>query len=512
MISSDALGKLGEQKFGGWCAEEGLTFNKSDWDRAGWDFTLDFEMGSSPGITLDHRPGAHRCLIQVKTVGHKKNAIRLRLDMAERLAKDSGPSFVVALRVNEAFEVTALHVLPMLDDRLAPVLKRLREASINEGGSLAKKTITFPLTPDTKIGISGRDMKSALTSHVGSDFHSYVMRKQAQMKSLGYEERPFAGTFTLAPELQNDFEKMFLGHEGRVEVGAMEITHTRFGLSEVTAGPESAVLSLKPQPFDKCTVTFRPVDGSPLVFDGDVYLLPPPFGQKMRVHLKLFDLMLVAESLDQLSLSFDLPNKIATPHEWQKFWSAMKTLQQPKTSIELTFQTKSLDNEMRLDGSAAGLDFEAVERACDISAVLDRIAQRAAWRPNVELSWRNILEHKDWFEFIDEIVSGQLTSWTYSARSEVKPETSDPVTVAFVCYVPVGEHVLVCASIAEMKCESFGERLNCSFDDIRLMKSAVVKSDGGLHAFLDRFLRDEKLKNHVVIGPNTGSQRMLDCA
>jgi hypothetical protein len=511
MIKSDALGKLGEQKFGGWCAEEGLTFNKSEWDRAGWDFILDFEMTPSQGMTLDHRPGAHTCRIQVKTVGQTKGAVRLRLDMAERLAKDSGPSFVVGIRLNEALQVVALHVLPMLDDRLAAVLKRLRKTSLKRSGRLSKKTITFPLMPDTLVEFSGREMKCALMNHVGPDFYAYILRKQAQLKKLGYEERPFTGTFTLAPELQNEFEKMFLGHKGRVEVGAMKITHTRFGLSEVTAGPEPAVLSVEAHPFDACTVTFRSQAGSPLVFDGDLYLMPRRFGQKMRVALKLFDLVRAAESPDQLSLSFDLSNKTAAPQEWLKFWSAMKALQQTETAIELACRTKPIDDEMRLDGLAAGLNAAAVEGACDTCTVLDRIAQRAAWPSAVELSWLKILECKAWFAFVDELVSGKLVSWTYSARSDVKPTSSAPFTVAFVCHVPLGDHALVCGSIAEITCVSFDGRLDCTFEHIQAKQSAVVVSDGGLNTFVERFMRRESLTNQCIIGPRAEPQLQQNC-
>lgn len=502
MIAPDALGKLGEQKFGGWCAEEGLTFNKAEWDRAGWDFILDFEMPHPQGMTLDHRPGAHTCRIQVKTIGHTKKAVRLRLDMAERLAKDPGPSFVVGLRMNDAFQVVALHVLPMLDDRLAAVLKRLRKESLKGQGPLSKKAITFPLMPLTQIELSGRAMKSAILDHVGSDLHAYIHRKQEQLKTLGYEERPIGSTFTLAPELRDDFEKMFLGHEGRVAVNAMEITQTRFGLSEVTSAAQPAVISLKAPPFDACTITVRPQIGLPLVFDGDLYLMPPIFEQKMRVQLKLFDFVMTAASPHQLILCFDLSNKKASPIEWLKFWSAIKTFSQTGTLIEMACKTKPICHEMRPDGLAEGINFAAVERACKVCTVLDRIAQHAAWPSTTDLSWRNIEQHKEWFDFIDEIVSGNLTSWIYSAKSDMKPASPDTFAAAFVCHVPVGDHVLACGSVAEMSCMSSDGRLDISLVRIQVKNLAVVTSEVALDAFVERFKQREGLTNQFVIGPN----------
>ncbi|MGC1550958.1 MAG: hypothetical protein WA777_20735 [Rhodanobacter sp.] len=505
MIKSDALGKLGEQKFGSWCAEADLTFNKSEWDRAGWDFILDFDMTPAQGMTLDQRPGAHACRIQVKTVGHNKKAVRLRLDMAERLAKDPGPSFVVGLRMDETHQVVALHVLPMLDDRLAAILKRLREASLKDGGPLSKKKITLPLTPATQIDISGCAMKSKFLEHVGPDLHTYIQRKQAQLKTLGFEERPIGSTFTLAPELQADFEKMFLGHEGHVAVSGMEVTETRFGLSKVTSAAQPAVISLKAHPFDACTVTVRPQAGPPLVFSGDFYLMPPGFEQKMRVQLKLFDLVRTAANPHQLNLFFDLSNKRAWPNEWLTFWSAIKAFTQRETLIEVVGRTKPINDELRPVGLAEGFDTAAVERACATSAMLDRIAQRAAWPTTAELSWQHIQAYARWFDLIDKLVSGKLTSRVYSVKSNVKPTSSDSRPAAFICHVPMGDHILVCGATADISYKSLDGRLECTLKHIHVKQSAVVASDRGLDSFVERLKRRENLTDQFIFGESAES-------
>ena len=502
MITPDALGTLGEQKFGGWCAEENLTFNKAGLDRAGWDFILDFQMTQPEGTTLDHRPGAHTCRIQVKTIGHTKNAVRLRLDMAERLAKDPGPSFVVGIRVDEAHQVVALHVLPMLDDRLAAILKRLRKASLEEAGALSKKSITFPLTPTTKIEASGHAMKSAFLDHVGHDLHSYIQRKQEQLKKLGYEERPFAGTFTVAPDLQSEFEKMFLGHEGSVEVDAMEITHTRFGLKEVTSAAQPAVLSVKAHPVDGCTITVRPQIGPPLTFDGDLYLMPPGFEKKSRIRLKLFDLVMAASEPHQFSLLFDYEDKQASPNEWFKFWSACKAITQTGTLIEVACQTISVYNELRPNGLTAGFDPKALEWACAMSAALDRIAQYAGWPPTVELSWQHVQEFRRWFGFIDQLIAGKLTSRVHTLTSDLQPNSSGPFPIAYVCHVPLGDHVLVCGATAEIRYQSSDGRLKCTLEGIQPKQAAIVAADDGLLSFVERFKRREGLTDQFTFGLN----------
>jgi hypothetical protein len=394
----------------------------------------------------------------------------------------------------------------MLDDRLATILKRLRKASLKDRGPLSKKSITFPLTQETQIEVSGRAMKLAFLNHVGPSLHAYIQRKQAQLNTLGYEERPVGGTFTISPEFQDDFERMFLGHEGRVAVDSMEITQTRFGLIEVTSEAQPGVISVKPQPFDACTVTVRPEGGSPLVFDGDIYLTPPRFEKKMRVQLKLFEFVRTAAHPHQFQLFFDLSNKQATPNEWLRFWSALKTLTQNGTLIELTCKTRPIRDEMRPDGLAAGIDAAAVERACAMSAMLDRIAQRAAWPPTVELSWQHILDFKRWFDFIDHLDSGELTSWVFSGKSDVVPTSSAPIDTAFVCHVPIGDHVLACSATAEMACVSSDGRINIRFENIRMKHLAVLASEDELNSFVERFKQRENLTEQFVMGRRTGPQ------
>ncbi|MBD8898577.1 hypothetical protein [Rhodanobacter sp. DHG33] len=505
MIKPDPLGTLGEQKFGGWCAEEELTFSKSTWDRAGWDFILDFEMPTERE-TLDRRPGAHTCRVQVKTIGHTKNRVRLRLDMAERLAKDPGPSFVVGIRIDDANQVVALHVLPMSDDRLAAVLKRLRKASLDNTGPISKKFITFPLGRATRIEASGRAMKSAFLNHVGPSLQAYILRKRDQLSTLGFEERPIGGTFTISPTLQGDLERMFLGLEGRVAVDSMEITETRFGLTEVTSEAHSALISVKPQPFDTCTITVRPLGGSPLTFEGDIYLTPPGLEKRLRVQLKLFDLTASVAHSNQIHFSFDLTNKAAAPNEWLKLWLALRALKECGTLVELVATTQPLRTEMWPDGLAADLDLDGLEWACEMAGVLERIAQRAAWPPTVEISWQHVLDIKRWLDLIDRLTSGVLTSWRYWATSDVMLPPSLPVEAVFVCYVPVDKHLLVSSATTTMACASSDGRITVTLENIQSRHAAVLASHQELDAFVERFKTREGLTYQCVIGPGSETE------
>jgi len=94
MMSSDDLGEKGETVFKGWCVDAALICNKSTHDQAGWDFIIDFRHESS-NLSLDRRPGPRSSVVQVKAVKRGTKYVKVRVDMAERLAKDVKPCFIV---------------------------------------------------------------------------------------------------------------------------------------------------------------------------------------------------------------------------------------------------------------------------------------------------------------------------------------------------------------------------------------------------------------------------------
>lgn len=176
MLDSDALGQLGESKFTGLCASANLTCNDSKkWDRAGWDFILDFELDESGRTSLDHRKSPLSCRVQQKTVWHTSRSVQLSLKMAERLAKDPGPTFICVFKVGEDHEVSEAYLIPMMGGRLATVLKRLRkEGPKASSDSLKDKTISFTPLFKEKMVCSGVSLLSKLKEHVGEDIHAYV--------------------------------------------------------------------------------------------------------------------------------------------------------------------------------------------------------------------------------------------------------------------------------------------------------------------------------------------------
>ena len=126
-----SLAKKGESHFKVICADAQLICNKSDRDRAGWDFIVDFPFDNQEARSLDKRSAPASCHVQVKTVYAGTTNVRLKLNMAERLVKGLGPSFVLVIKVDDNLSVTDAYLIHLMGDRLGHVLKRLRKEQAN---------------------------------------------------------------------------------------------------------------------------------------------------------------------------------------------------------------------------------------------------------------------------------------------------------------------------------------------------------------------------------------------
>ena len=67
VLTADELGEAGETLFAHLCALAGLTCNKSQRDRTGWDFVVEFPLaGVDRPLALDHRLPIS-CVVQLKS-------------------------------------------------------------------------------------------------------------------------------------------------------------------------------------------------------------------------------------------------------------------------------------------------------------------------------------------------------------------------------------------------------------------------------------------------------------
>jgi hypothetical protein len=501
MIASDALGKIGEQTFGLLCAGANMTFNQSQtWDRAGWDFVVDFGAHTLPGATLDQQPSPRNCRIQVKTVGANKTAAEVSLKMAERLAKDAGPSFVLAFQVDDNNTVGRAYLIPMLNAPLAQVLEGLRKASLKDNGRLGTKRLRFKLADATPIDVTGTALKAALLDHIGPDIHAYVARKKHQLDHLGYDERSFEGRFTVPAHLQGTFEQMLLGRPDRMKVYDFEVHRRRFGMTEVVEPASDVEMSITPHPIDTAVVTVRSVGTAPLVFEGDVFATPKRLGGSVRIVLPLFDLLLSGRQRNQFHLSFQLLNKAATPAEWLAFWTAVDAIQQGTAVVEVRSTKLAIHEDLQSTGARIRLDTTLLANNLQLCRDLASIATQAGWPSSIVVPPRAITERNVWIDYMARIIDGTQQTVRFRTPSDEPPDQGSEEPAVFVCYFPIADCVVACCARVQLAWSRADGNLVFDLTQLQFRQIVLLASGTEVRAFVDRAKAREQVARDFVMG------------
>lgn len=257
-LKQDNLGAKGESRFSEWCEDEGLICNKSLRDRAGWDYIVDFEHDEASKDLLDHRKHPLSCVVQVKTIHDSNDSIAVKLNMAERLAKEPKPAFFVILKVDDKKNFTSAHVIHVVDGCLFAILKRLRqEESRANRKFINRKRITFKTTDDNRIELSGASLRRAFIKYAGTDLQKYISNKAEQISSLGYEIRSYGGKIVLTAPNVDELVDIFMGEKKEVPVDSFEAYETRFGITLPHIRPTAGKITITPNPSDRCKVKFK---------------------------------------------------------------------------------------------------------------------------------------------------------------------------------------------------------------------------------------------------------------
>jgi hypothetical protein len=199
-ISSDRIGRLGERKFEDLCDRAGLAVSAPSPDMTGKDRHVEFPFVEPVGsLTFDTRPAPLACYVQVKTLLAQNDRFEMRLSTAERLARETKPSFVAVLRIDDKSDFVDMYLVHVSGELLAKILKRLREEQAKGSTHLNQKTITFLISIGLKVDLTPHTLREALSSAIGHDMHAYSVCKDRQLKELGYDTSRFEGNVTFGP-------------------------------------------------------------------------------------------------------------------------------------------------------------------------------------------------------------------------------------------------------------------------------------------------------------------------
>lgn len=231
-INSDSLGRIGEGRFRELCAAAGLYCSKSDPDRAGWDFIVEFPVDRpSKGQLLDRRPRPVEFRAQVKTVWSGNKRISIFLSAAENLARFLCPTFIFIFVVDDHHDVSSVYVIHVIDKILERILKNIRLCQAKGITELNSTSITFDYAKTgRKITPTGSDIKEYIELCEGGNRTLYGDKKNMQIRNLGFADSPISGAMSLLCENEEELAEIFLGlRRGRVK--SLAATETRWGIS-----------------------------------------------------------------------------------------------------------------------------------------------------------------------------------------------------------------------------------------------------------------------------------------
>lgn len=185
------IGTAGELIVEQWCALSGITANRSEPDRHGWD--LHFEMPHLANIAL--ASGLHEsnieCKVQVKTTDTKKKTVPVELSNLRSMATSTLPTFYILIELAGGQQVQSAHLLHVDDELCSRILERIRRETAKPGKpNLHKKTMSLDFKNGAKIQpLNGEGLKSHILKFIGPSQADYVIKNRLTSSRAGLSRR-----------------------------------------------------------------------------------------------------------------------------------------------------------------------------------------------------------------------------------------------------------------------------------------------------------------------------------
>jgi hypothetical protein len=489
MLNSDALGKKGESRFREMCSDVDLTFNASlDRDKAGWDFIIDFPMPSGGGRSLDHRGSPPVCRVQQKTVLDSTASVTLSLKMAERLAKDLIPCFISMFKVSETLEFTAGYLIHIEGERLAAILKRLRELGPDATDEELKgKTISFVPTEDEQLPLSGVALLDGLRAHIGADIHQYAEGKKRELEVLGYGEDAYISRFEVNPEQLQALSDMFLGLVNQVEVRNIVVMENRFGISLIDTASETAVMSLEQGPPRACTAVFADEEaGERVVFPGTARITPPGFTRKLRMQFQWFSVLLDLDSEDhQLSFTFAPGEGDGTVDEWLNYWRAMQLVKARRGAVRLGIEGNPTIGEVPMLPHQRGMPYEDFDDLLEAFETMSLVARRGGLPHDARFRFEEVAKAEHNLSHLRALLDGGMESISHRVQGRLDALAAWPERMLVADAIRVGEHVIAYSVAGTSTYAQTDDAVTVKLTKLELPRFGVVDSNETYQAFVD---------------------------
>lgn len=368
------LGDWAEDRFALFCSQAGVVANKSNKDRTGWDYLIEFPQENSASAPPDLHKKEATARAQVKSNEKGRLKARLKLSNAHRFAASPDPCFVILAAATNGGEPVQFYAKHFWKDEIERTLKRLRESERKEKPTNQQwLNLTF-----TDADCHTDDLIDWMREIVTQDREQYSAEKQRLNRTLGYEEGGFVGNVTFATKDLQALIDHSIGITPKIEVHHIRMVEKRFGIESLNplfdGKPDFASLQSHPSP---CVVEIMGQDDIARRFDGSIYRpgLPnlPLELVKIRAVAGPIEVILSGTGHANINFKFTSDQKHEVVH-LASCLAALWALTSGPTSISILFDGRDLScsNTKGFNNDDAAFFSEAAVLANSLALVVEK--------------------------------------------------------------------------------------------------------------------------------------------
>lgn len=462
MLSSDELGEKGESRFRELCADASLICNQSTRDRTGWDFIVEFEPSENSGASLDVREVPLSCHVQVKTVGAETRSFKVRLNMAERLAKEVKPAFFYVLKVDDRLNFVEAYLIHVTEDRLATILKRLRKHTAQNPTGLLLNKVFLHFTPreSEKIRLTGASLREALILSCGAGMHQYSDNKRSQLNRLGFGEKSYRGRVRFNVKSARELGDIYLGIKKNVPVTKFEVSETRFNIELKKLMARDGLMTIQLEPTRRGRLIARADDGGlPVAFNAEMYMVPSHLiggATRSLVKTKFLDINFITNEEGQISAEFTASNddEFLTVGFWKDYLRLLQILGGETGFVEIRAENAAGLMRLPIRDCKPTETAAPVDRWLALVTAFEGVLAHAGLDDLNTFSFQQLAKAESQIALVSELISEPTR--TIEIPIDEAYLLPDSVSVVLCNRVPLGASTLAYRFVAQLTTERSG--------------------------------------------------------
>jgi len=487
------LGSMGESTFKLWCAQVNLICNRSEIDKTGWDFSVEFPFCIKADTTEIHK-AAIGCKVQVKATDKATRKLPIKLSNLRRLITDPLPTFFIFIEFDGERNAKKAFVLHVDSNLISKVLKKLHETQqLKVKKKFNKVTMTLNYD-DTHLmkSLDGNCLKTLLLNYIGDDMAEYVAQKKSHLNITGFEEGSAYINFTVKDA--ENIKKLIdtsIGLEKEVDISNLKIVQTRFGIPSKEPSidiEEGKIQIFNPNPITKGLIQFKEDKLSAgLSFEVSLHISPfnfivPNEFKKVRIQGEFFEIIFNPKNGSANFLfSFGTVQRLRI----KDFRDAIKLINLLTSGEKNIYSVLTIENFPKLEfkASCKDIDIKLSSLLEDLNCLVNLIHNFDMTERDVRISFNELSTYKmEISQFAGITGSSKYGFWVEFSVDKVGFDLSKEVAYVYSIFTPIGSHIFGILIVLIGKAELIEkDKYKLVTKEYKIEKKIVLEADKPLN-------------------------------